>query len=70
MAGVAALFLAALVLMTFAQVYAGNRAPKAPAEGAPAPAAPARVLRLGYTLFAAGLLFALVATVAGLNVVA
>ena len=56
--------------MTFAQVYAGARAPKAPAEGEPAPAAPAAVLRLGYTLFAAGLLFALVAAVAGLDVVA
>jgi hypothetical protein len=66
MAGVAALFLAALVLLTFAQVYAGARAPKAPEAGKPAPPA---ILRLGYVLFAAGGLFGVVATVAGLGVV-
>lgn len=69
MAGVAALFLAALVLLTFAQVYAGARAPKAAEAGETAPATPPSVLRLAYTLFTVGVLFALVAALAGLSVV-
>lgn len=69
MAGVAALFLGALVLLTFAQVYAAARAPKASEAGEPATAAPPAVLRLAYALFTAGILLSLVATIAGLSVV-
>ncbi|HEX6667596.1 MAG TPA: hypothetical protein VF081_13490 [Solirubrobacterales bacterium] len=70
MAGVAALFLVAVVLLTFAQVYAGARAPKAPAAGKQVPAVPRSVLRLAYALFATGTVVALVAAVIGLSVVA
>lgn len=69
MAEVAAFFLAALVLLTLAQVYAGAMAPKAPAAGKPAPPAPPTVLRLAYALFVAGILCALVAVDTGLNIV-
>lgn len=75
MAKVAAFCLAALFMLTFAQVYAGAKAPKVRKTVKPAPeriAAPApkpHVLRLAYTLFSAGLAFAVVAAIVGFPMV-